>query len=75
MSDYTRIIPTTPQQNNVSVTRISTPHTQNRINLLQMVAQSFNCALALPTNYTDRDINMSAAELADMVIIDQQNKS
>ena len=75
MSDYTRIIPTVHNKNNLTVNRISTPHTQNRINLLQMVAQSFNCALALPTNYTDRDINMAAVELADMVIIDQQNKS
>lgn len=71
----TRIIPTIHKQRNITVKRIPTPHTQNRINLLQMVAESFNCAVALPDDYTERDINICAAELADMVVIDQREKA
>ena len=71
----TRIIPTIHKQSNVTINRIPSVHTQNRVNMLQMVAESFNCALALPTNYTERDINISAAELADMIVIEQQQKT
>lgn len=64
-----RDVKTAPE---MPVVRNPSPAMINRIIMLQLVAQSLNCAVALPTDYQYDDINKASTELSDMILAEHQ---
>lgn len=61
------IIPTVNIKPLFPVVHIPSAYMLNRINMLQMVAESLHVAVALPEGYRYGDINDAANELSSMI--------